>query len=133
MANAIVPFAEPSYLAGMPSPYFQKTHLEFQKRCRAFLEEHFIPYALEWETAGTVPEHVWTTFNKHNMLLPNLSSPLPVSWLKRLNINDILGVSVEEWDYLHTAIWVDERAQGQAYRRVSHTLSPQSSALVPKL
>ena len=109
-ASSDVPFADPAYLT-LPSPYFQPTHLNFQKRCRAFMEEHFIPYALEWETAGTVPEHVWTIFNKHNMLLPNLASPLPVKWLKRLNINDILGVPVEEWDYLHTAIWVDERAR----------------------
>jgi acyl-CoA dehydrogenase len=113
MSTAVnaVPFAEPAYLRGLPSPYFRQTHLDFQKRCRAFMNEHFIPYALEWETRGTVPEHVWHTFNKHNMLIPNLKSPLPVSWLKRLGINDILGVPVEQWDYLHTAIWVDERAR----------------------
>ncbi len=75
------------------------------------MEEHFLPFALDWETSGTVPPHVWTLFNKHNMLLPNLASPLPVSWLHRLGIKDILGVPVEEWDYLHTAIWVDERAR----------------------
>jgi acyl-CoA dehydrogenase len=75
------------------------------------MEEHFLPYALEWETEGTVPEHVWHLFNKHNMLLPNLKSPLPVKWLHRLGLNDILGVPVDEWDYLHTAIWVDERAR----------------------
>jgi acyl-CoA dehydrogenase len=104
------PFADPSYL-DLPSPYFKDTHLQFQKRCRAWFEKHFLPYALEWETTGTVPEHVWKTFNDSNMLIPNLASPLPVQWLKRLNINDILGVPVEEWDYLHTAIWVDERAR----------------------
>jgi len=106
-----IPFAEPSYLRGLPSPYFKPTHLDFQKRCRAFFAEHFLPYALEWETQGIVPPHVWETFNKHNMLLPNLNSPLPIAWLKRLGLNDILGVPVEEWDYLHTAIWVDERAR----------------------
>ncbi|OQV08333.1 Acyl-CoA dehydrogenase, domain-containing protein [Cladophialophora immunda] len=113
MSSAInpVPFAEPSYLRGLPSPYFHATHLNFQKRCRAWMNEHFLPYALEWETQGTVPEHVWHTFNKHHMLIPNLNSPLPVRWLKRLDINEILGVPVEEWDYLHTAIWVDERAR----------------------
>ncbi|KEF51549.1 uncharacterized protein A1O9_12466 [Exophiala aquamarina CBS 119918] len=109
--SSLIPFAEPSYLRGLPSPYFQDTHLKFQKRCRAFFSEHFLPYVLEWETAGTVPEHVWTLFNKHNMLLPNLKSPLPIKWLHRLGLNDILGVPVEEWDYLHTAIWVDERAR----------------------
>ena len=106
-----VPFAEPSYLCGLPSPYFQKTHLEFQKRCRAWFEEHFIPFALEWETEGTVPPHVWDIFNKYNMLIPNLKSPLPVEWLKRLNISHILLVPVEDWDSLHTAVWVDERAR----------------------
>ncbi|KAK5031969.1 hypothetical protein LTS07_004590 [Exophiala sideris] len=106
-----IPFAEPSYLRGLPSPYFQPTHLNFQKRCRAFFAEHFLPYVLEWETEGTVPPHVWETFNKHNMLLPNLNSPLPIEWLKRLGINGILGVRISEWDYLHTAIWVDERAR----------------------
>jgi acyl-CoA dehydrogenase len=106
-----VPFGEPAYLRGLPSPYFKRTHLEFQKRCRAFMDEHFIPYALEWETAGTVPEHVFQLFCKHNMLIPNLKSPLPVDALKRCGIHDVLGVPVEEWDYLHTAIWVDERAR----------------------
>ncbi|KAI1608334.1 acyl-CoA dehydrogenase [Exophiala viscosa] len=106
-----IPFAEPSYLRGLPSPYFRPTHLNFQKRCRLFLSEHFLPYALDWETEGDVPAHVWEIFNKHHMLVPNLSSPLPVDWLKRLKIHDILGVPVEEWDYLHSAIFVDERAR----------------------
>ncbi|ETN44483.1 uncharacterized protein HMPREF1541_10153 [Cyphellophora europaea CBS 101466] len=110
-APSAIPFAEPSYLRGLPSPYFKDTHLQFQKRCRAFMEEHFLPYALEWETEGTVPPHVFDLFNKHNMLLPNLKSPLPVAWLQKLGLNDILGVPVSEWDYLHTAIWVDERAR----------------------
>ena len=106
-----VPWAEPAYLRGLPSPYFRQTHLDFQKRCRAFLTEHFLPYVLEWETQGTVPEHVWHTFNKYNMLVPALKSPLPVAHLKAQGVNDILGVPVEEWDYLHTAIWVDERSR----------------------
>ncbi|KIX08783.1 uncharacterized protein Z518_03440 [Rhinocladiella mackenziei CBS 650.93] len=127
-----IPFAEPSYLRGLPSPYFRETHLNFQKRCRAFLEKHFLPYALEWETAGTVPEHVWTTFNQHNMLLPNLNSPLPVKWLKRLGINDILGVSVEEWDYLHTAIWVDERAR-TGISGPGSSLSPGFAYAIPPI
>ena len=59
------------------------------------------------------------------MLIPNLKSPLPVPWLKKLGINDILGVPVEEWDYLHTAIWVDER--GTLFHIKSFfCLSPQS-------
>jgi hypothetical protein len=35
---------------------------------------------------------VFHTFCKHNMLLPNMPAPLPVDWLKRLGINDILRI-----------------------------------------
>lgn len=129
---SLVPFAEPSYLRGLPSPYFKPTHLQFQQRCRAWMEEHFLPYVLEWENEGTVPEHVWHTYNKYNMLLPNLKSPLPVKWLKKLGLNDILGVPVEEWDYLHTAIWVDERSRA-GISGPSSSLSPGFAYGIPPI
>ncbi|KAL4966998.1 acyl-CoA dehydrogenase family protein [Aspergillus stella-maris] len=106
-----VPFAEPPYLRGLPSPYYSDGHRQFQKKCRDFLYENLLKHAMEWEKEGTVPEHVFKDFCKNNMLLPNLPAPLPVDWLKRLGIHDILGVKVEEWDYLHTGIYTDELAR----------------------
>ena len=103
-----IPFSDPSYLMGMPSPYYKPTHLKWQKACRAFIDEHINPYAMDWETAEDVPSHVFGVFAKHNMLIPNLPAPLPVAWLNRLGIHDILGTSLEEWDYLHTGIYLDE-------------------------
>lgn len=70
--------------------------------------ENLIQHAMEWEKLGTVPEHVFRTFCKYNMLLPNMPAPLPVEWLKRLDIHDILGVKVEDWDYIYTGIYCDE-------------------------
>ncbi|KAE8338720.1 hypothetical protein BDV24DRAFT_137549 [Aspergillus arachidicola] len=106
-----IPFSEPPYLRNLPSPYYTEGHLRFQKACRAFLWENLISHAAEWEKEGHVPEHVFETFCKHNMLLPNLPAPLPVDWLKRLGIHDILGVRVEDWDYLYTGIYCDEMAR----------------------
>jgi acyl-CoA dehydrogenase len=107
-----IPFAEPPYLCGLPSPYYSPSHLRWQKACRVFVEEHFLPHAMEWERVGTVPPHVFETFARHNMLIPNLPAPLPVQWLNKLGIHDILGaVKVEEWDYLHTGIYIDEMAR----------------------
>lgn len=103
-----VPFSEPPYLCGLPSPYYTEAHRQFQKACRAFIWEHLHSHAMEWEREGTVPPHVFEVFAKHNMLLPNLSSPLPVAWLKKLNIHDILGVKVEDWDLIYTGIYLDE-------------------------
>lgn len=103
-----LPFAEPPYLRGLPSPYYTASHLAFQKKARTFIYENLNKYALDYERDGIVPQHVFDTFAKNNMLIPNLPSPLPVQWLKRLGIHDILGVKVEEWDYLHTGIYLDE-------------------------
>jgi acyl-CoA dehydrogenase len=103
-----IPFSEPPYLSGLPSPYYNASHLEWQKKCRAFITEHLTSHAMEWETAETVPEHVFHDFSKANMLLPSLPAPLPVERLKSLGIHDILGLPVEEFDYFHNAIYTDE-------------------------
>ena len=59
-----------------------------------------------------VPPHVFETFAGANMLIPSLPAPLPVQWLKQLGVHDILGVvKVEEWDYIHTAIFCDEMSR----------------------
>ncbi|KAK5073939.1 hypothetical protein LTR64_006921 [Lithohypha guttulata] len=110
-SQPIIPFSEPPWLAGLPTAYYKPTHRKFQKACRAFVEEHLMPQAFEWETAETVPDHVFPLFAKANMLIPNLPAPLPVQWLHRVGIKDILGTPVEEWDYLHTAIYLDEMAR----------------------
>ena len=102
------PLAEPPYLHGLPSPYYTEAHRKFQQRCRTFCWENLISHAMDWEREGDVPEHVFKTFSKHGMLIPNLPSPLPVTWLKKLGIHDILGVKVEDWDYLYTGIYCDE-------------------------
>jgi acyl-CoA dehydrogenase len=120
-STAFVPFSEPPYIVGLPSPYYKETHLRWQKACREFVNKHLIEHALEWDTAETVPEHVFETFAQAGMLLPTLPAPLPVEWLKKLGIHDILGVvKVEEWDYIHTMIYADEVRPQFAYVLKDH-------------
>lgn len=105
----IIPFSEPPYLSGLPSPYYSSSHLSWQKASRAFIQENIIEHAMDWEREGTVPPEVFRKFAAANMLVPSLPAPLPVQWLKRLGVHDILGVvKVEDWDYLHTLIFKDE-------------------------
>ncbi|PLB43430.1 acyl-CoA dehydrogenase NM domain-like protein [Aspergillus steynii IBT 23096] len=106
-----VPFSEPPYLRGLPSPYYSQGHRQFQSRCRAFIFENLLSRAMEFEQQAEVPAEIFHKFNEHNMLLPNLPAPLPIDWLKRLGVHDILGVKVEEWDYLHAGIYADELAR----------------------
>lgn len=104
-----VPFAEPPWLNGLPSPYFNESHRRFQRVAREFIDENLHKYAVEWETAEEVPSHVFGQFAKANFLLPALPAPLPAKWLRKLGITHMPGeVPVEEWDALHTMIYADE-------------------------
>ncbi|KAJ0279674.1 hypothetical protein COL940_006672 [Colletotrichum noveboracense] len=104
-----VPFADPPWLRGLPSPYFNDSHKRFQVACRKFIDENLNKDALEWETSEEVPSNVFKTFADGNFLLPALPAPLPVEWLRKLGITHMPGwVPIEEWDYLHTMIYSDE-------------------------
>ena len=104
-----IPFAEPPYLSGLPSPYYNPSHRAWQTACRAFVDEHLHQHAMDWEREESMPQDVFARFAAANMLIPSLPAPLPVQWLQRLGVHDILGVvKLEEWDYIHTAIFTDE-------------------------
>lgn len=99
----LVPFSEPPWLAGLPSPYFTPEHKKWQEACRKFITANLHDHAFEWEESD-VPEHVFDTFAKAHMLIPTLPSPLPVQALKENGIHDILGVvKVEDFTYFHSA------------------------------
>ncbi|KAG8168154.1 hypothetical protein KVR01_003843 [Diaporthe batatas] len=107
-----VPFSEPPWLLGLPSPIFKETHRKWQANVRAFVDKNLVKDALEWEKAEAVPPHVFETFARANMLIPCLPAPLPVAWLKRLGIHELLGgLKVEDFDYLHGLIYFDEVAR----------------------
>ncbi|KAF2154893.1 acyl-CoA dehydrogenase NM domain-like protein [Myriangium duriaei CBS 260.36] len=108
MGSTSIPFSEPLWLQGIPSPYYTDSHRKWQKACRAFIGENLTKHAFEWEREETLPEHVFQTFSKAHMLIPALPAPLPVERLKSLGINEILGLPVEEFDYFHNCIYTDE-------------------------
>ncbi|KAJ1332978.1 acyl-CoA dehydrogenase [Microdochium nivale] len=104
-----IPFSEPSWLMGLPSPYFKDTHRKFQAAIRPFIQKQLLDNAIAWDKEETIPEHVFTEFAKANMLIPSLPAPLPVQWLNKLGIYELPGgVKVEDYDYLHAYIYVDE-------------------------
>ena len=52
---------------------------------------------------------LYDEFAAANFLVPNLPAPLPVAWLKKLGIDWLpSGLKVEDFDNLHTLIFVDE-------------------------
>jgi acyl-CoA dehydrogenase len=106
-----VPYSEPPWLNGHPSPYYNDSHREWQRFCRQYISENLTKYAMQWENEGAIPDDIYGTlitlllvchlsadpyegrFSKDNMLIPNLPAPLPVEWLKRVGIEKIGPVS----------------------------------------
>ena len=48
------------------------------------------------------------TFARHNMMVPNIPTPLPVKLLKSVGIHHVGPIAVEEFDYLHVTIYSSE-------------------------
>jgi len=103
-----IPFSEPPWILGLPSPYYNESHRRWQKSIRAFITENLTKHAMEWEDVGDVPPDVYSKFFAKNMLIPYLPAPLPIAMLKSLGIHDMLGLPIEEFDYTHFAIFVSE-------------------------
>lgn len=109
---APIPFSEPPWLLGQPTPIFKDTHRRWQADVRSFVESNLLRHAVEWDKAELVPPHVFEAFARANMLIPALPAPLPVGWLRRLGIHQLLGgLRVEDFDYLHALIYADEMSR----------------------
>lgn len=106
--HVAIPFAEPPWLNGLPSPYYNESHRRWQKTCREFIDEHLNKNAMEWETAEQIPATVYDEFFAAKMLLPCLPAPLPIEWLERLGMAQLPGgLPASEFDSFHGAIFQD--------------------------
>ncbi|EWC48967.1 hypothetical protein DRE_00272 [Drechslerella stenobrocha 248] len=104
-----VPFAEPPYLRGLPSPYYNASHHAWQQHCRSFISAQFAD-CLAWEEeTGDVPPSLFKAFADGNMIIPALPTPLPVKQLKEAGIHELPGgLKVEDFDGFHGVVYGDE-------------------------
>lgn len=77
-----IPFSEPPWLMGLPSPYYNASHRKWQKTCRALVSE-LLYDAAEWEKQGDVPGTYQSSNEESSSIqIPNVkltfpSRPLP--------------------------------------------------------
>ncbi|KAM3418711.1 hypothetical protein BST61_g4688 [Cercospora zeina] len=103
-----VPFSEASFARGLPNPLYNQSHLLWQKRLKAFLDEHYHPFASQWEEADSVPESHYQTLIRANVLVAAMTMPLPCDMLSSMGIHEILGIPIKDFDVLHGLILFDE-------------------------
>mmetsp|Transcript_16307 Transcript_16307/g.27920 ORF Transcript_16307/g.27920 Transcript_16307/m.27920 type:complete len:411 (+) Transcript_16307:222-1454(+) len=50
------PFTEPSWYQGLPTPYYNETHVAYRAKCRAFVEKELMNQVGDWDESGTFPK-----------------------------------------------------------------------------
>jgi len=105
-----IPFAEPSYLQGMESPYYKESHIAFRQAVRKFYIEETLEEALECEASSKAPDPA-TRIKCGNAGLVAMAQG-PGEHL-RLAPQGLMGglLKPEEFDYFHELIVHEERSR----------------------
>lgn len=117
-----IPFAEPAWYRGSPTPFYQEKHVAWRAKVRAWVEKELVPNADAWEDAKSFPVQ---EVRKKAYDAGILSPCYPVE----------LGGTPPEggWDHFMELIWQDELARcgsagvtivliGITYMSLPHTL-----------
>jgi alkylation response protein AidB-like acyl-CoA dehydrogenase len=98
-----VPFAEPAWYRGVPTPYYEAKHAAFRNKVRDFVEEHLKPYVDEWDEAGRCPIE--------ELRLKAFDAGVLCPW----GPEELGGTPPEGgWDEFMFLIWADEFARCNA-------------------
>jgi alkylation response protein AidB-like acyl-CoA dehydrogenase len=90
-----VPYGDPSWYQGAPTPYYTASHVVFRAKMRAFVEKELKPYVDEWDEAGDYPEELREKAYKAGIL--------GAIWPAEHG-----GTPPPDFDAFHDFIWMDE-------------------------
>ncbi|KAF2809764.1 long-chain specific acyl-CoA dehydrogenase [Mytilinidion resinicola] len=108
--GSTIPWAEPSWYTGRPSPYYKDSHRRLRDHVRKWTEEHFSDKAAEWEENGAVPQEIYQQCAEAGLLVHIAAGKaIPKEWSSYLVI---AGIKAEEWDGFHDFILWDELVRG---------------------
>lgn len=98
--GSAVPYAEPSWYRGTPTPYYEAKHAAFRAKMRKFVDEHLIPFVDDWDENGRCPiEELRPKARDAGVLCP---------WAPA----ELGGTPPEGgWDEFMFMIWADEFAR----------------------
>lgn len=110
--GSTLPWAEPSWYTGRPSPYYNDSHRHLRKTVRDWVEKNVIPHVESWDAAGEVPKSVYAQCAKDGLLVPAAAGrQIPDDWRDYPIIG---GIKPEDWDGFHDFVFWDELYRGGA-------------------
>jgi alkylation response protein AidB-like acyl-CoA dehydrogenase len=103
--DGFAPWSEPAwnYIA---SPYYNETHRQLRDGLRAYLDEHIIPHALEWEEAGQAPREAALKWTQSGFVHTDIPSPY-----RPKNHPLPAGIPLDKLDAFHLLISTDESSR----------------------
>ncbi|KAJ5824735.1 acyl-CoA dehydrogenase [Penicillium robsamsonii] len=105
--GSTVPFAEPAWARGCPSPYYNDSHRRLRAAMRSWVDENLMPHTLELESSAALPDSLYEKAANDGLIMPMASgATIPQEWRGKYPI--IGNVSPEEWDGFHDLIIHDE-------------------------
>lgn len=108
--GSTLPWAEPAWYTGRPSPYYKESHRRLRKAVRDWVEANVIPNIESWEVEGKVPDSIYHQCAKDGLLMPIAAGRrIPEEWR---NYPIIGSIKPEEWDGFHDFVLWDELFRG---------------------
>ncbi|KAK2595891.1 hypothetical protein N8I77_013680 [Diaporthe amygdali] len=102
-----LPFAEPAWARGCPSPYYRDSHRRLRQAMRFWVEKNLIPHVQDWEKTASIPDWIYKKAADDGLLMPIAAGPtIPTDWKGKYPI--IGDIPAEEWDGFHDLIVHDE-------------------------
>ncbi|KAK8153989.1 acyl-CoA dehydrogenase/oxidase [Phyllosticta citrichinensis] len=96
------PWAEPAFHS-LSSPYYKPSHYRLQAALRAYINKNILPYALDWEAAGSAPRDAALAWARSGIAYSDVPSAYRPGW-----VGNPAGIPWEELDAFHYLIMVDE-------------------------
>lgn len=108
--GSTLPWAEPSWYTGRPSPYYKESHRRLRDTLRKWCDKHIAPHTDSWVEAGAVPPSLYHECAKAGLLVPIAAGKtIPPEWAP---YGIIANISHTEWDGFHDLILWDELLRG---------------------
>ncbi|RDW80767.1 hypothetical protein BP5796_05465 [Coleophoma crateriformis] len=105
-----IPWAEPSWYSGRPTPYYKPSHFKLRDYVRKWAEENINDNVTAWEAAGKIPDDVYRQCADAGLILPLAAgNRIPREWA---NFPIAAGIKAEEWDGFHDFVLWDELFRG---------------------
>jgi alkylation response protein AidB-like acyl-CoA dehydrogenase len=102
----LAPWSEPAWYSSLASPYYNASHKRLRDALRAYIDEHVLPYSLDWEEAGEAPLAARLNYAKSGFTFADV----PAAY-RPANLAGPAGIPVAELDIFHLMVMTDETSR----------------------